>query len=362
MRIIRHYILKDFLSAFFFSLAGITFIMVLGNLIRISDLIIRKGIPVLIALKAFLYFIPYLFEFTIPLACLLGALLSMGRVAADNELIPIRNAGISLLRIFDGFLILGLIASLFLIILHNKIMPELHYQSRALLKSVAQKNIYSLIEPGVFIDTFPNYILYVGDIKGNTLKNVIIYEILQDKPSRTTFAQRGEFISEENALRIKLEKGFRDEINPNDPSKFYRLNFQVMFTTIEMPKQMPESVSKKPRDYTLKELKQEIALLETKGISTLPLVIELQRRVSFSFSALIFIILGFSVAISIHQREKSINFTVAFISAGMYYLLYLLGESLALKGSIPPSLGVWLPNVIMGSGGVYVYLKNAYLR
>lgn len=362
MRILRHYIVNDFIVSFFFSLLSITFIMLLGNLIKITDLVISKGIPILTALKAFVLFIPYLFEFTIPLACLLGTMLSIGRVTADNELIPIRNAGISLFRIFDAFLIMGLICSLFLIFMQNKIIPELHYKSRSLLKSVAQKNIASFIEPGVFINSFPGYILYVGDMKGNKLKNVIIYEVQENKPSRTTFAQKGEFISEDNNLKVKLEQGFRDEVNPKDPTKFYRLNFNVMFTIISIPKDLPSTVAKKPKDYTLKELLKEMSSYDDKGIGTLPFLIEFHRKISFSLSALIFTILGFSLAISIHQREKSINFTLCFILAGVYYLLYLLGESLALKGAIPPILGVWLPNLLMGALGMFLYLKNAYIR
>jgi len=362
MRILRYYIIKDFLASFFFSLISITFVMLLGNLIKISDMVINKGIPILVALKAFLFFIPYLLEFTLPLASLLGTLLSIGRVSADNELIPIRNAGVSLFRIFDGFLIIGIICSLFLIFMQNKVIPELHYKSRALLKSVAQKNIYSLIEPGVFIDSFPGYILYVGDLKGNKMKNVIIYEIQKEKPSRTTVAQRGEFISEDNTIKIKLEQGFRDEVNPKDPTKFYRLNFKVMFTTIAIPKDLPDSVARNPRDYTLKELKKEIAGFNAKGIPSLPYVIEYHRKISFSLSVLVFIILGFAVAISINQREKSVNFTIAFMAAGVYYLLSLLGESLALKGVVPPPVGVWIPNVIMSSIGLFFYFKNAYIR
>ena len=183
-----------------------------------------------------------------------------------------------------------------------------------------------------------------------------------DKPSRITFAKRGEFITEDNAVKIKLEEGFRDETDIKDHSKFYRLNFKVMFTKISLPDEIPEEVSKKPKDYSISELKEEIHTFERKGIPALPLKIELHRKISFSFSALVFIILGFSVALNINQREKSVNFTIAFLSAGLYYLLYLLGESLALKGKLPPFAGVWLPNILMGSAGILLYLKNAYIR
>ena len=45
MRILRNYVLKEFLSAVFLSMFGLTFVMILGNLIKLADLIVTKGIP-----------------------------------------------------------------------------------------------------------------------------------------------------------------------------------------------------------------------------------------------------------------------------------------------------------------------------
>jgi len=362
MRILRDYILKDFFSAFIFSLLSLSLIMLLGNLMKLSDMIIRKEVNLFAALKIFLFFIPYLLGFTIPLSFLLGILLCMGRLAVDNELVAINVAGISIFRILRFFLFLGVIFSLFLFILQDKVIADFHHRYRTQIKRIYTKNISSLIEPGLFLDNFQNYIIYVSDKEGNKLKNMFIYEIAEDKTSKVTFAKRGEFVIEDDILKLKLEDGFRDETELQNKEGFYRLNFKMFFMDIPIKKEIPKKAKKKPSDMRLKELKKEIKRLEKIGINPVELRGEFHKRISFPFSILPFIILGFGVSLAIKHRERSINFGIAFCIAGIYYLLFILGEALIEYHLIFPWLGMWLPNIVIGLTGVYLLYKNAYFR
>ena len=335
----------------------------MGNLMKISDMVIRKGVSIIDAIKIFSFFLPYLLGFTIPLSFLLGVLLAMGRMVADNEITAIGVAGISLIKILNIFLILGVIFSLLLFILNDRVIPNFHYRYRNQIKNIYSKNISSLIEPGVFLENFQNYILYVSDKNGNKLKNIFIYEVDKKKGmSKVTFAKGGEFIVEGNTLKIKLEDGFRDETVSKDKMELYRLNFKVFFMNVPIQKKEKVKVNKKPSDMTLKELKEKINHLKKLGIDPVELQGEFHKRMSFSLSVIAFIILGFGVSLAVKHREKSINFGIAFLSAGIYYLLFVLGETLIEHHLIIPSLGMWLPNIITISIGGTLLLKNARFR
>ena len=80
----------------------------MGSLIQISDWIVRKGLPVLDGLKLLSFGIPRLAGMIIPPAFLLGVLLAMGRLIADNEMIAIRVAGISHAKLLSIFLIISI--------------------------------------------------------------------------------------------------------------------------------------------------------------------------------------------------------------------------------------------------------------
>jgi lipopolysaccharide export system permease protein len=367
MKILRNYILKDFFTVFIFSFLILSMVMLMGNLVQISDMIIRKGVNFFDAAKIFLFFTPYLLRYSIPLSFLMGILLAMGKLIADNEIIAMRVAGISLVRILNIFLILGAVFSLFLFILNDRVIPDFHYRQRTQIKNISIKNVSALIEPGVFLDSFQNYILYVSDKKENKLNNIFIYEIDDKKStSKVTFARQGEFVVEGNTLTIKLEDGFRDETSSDDKNELYRLNFKVFFMDIPIAQKEKVQPAKKSSDMSIKELREKMAYLKKMGIDSLDepreLKKEIYERISLSFSVISFVILGFGVSLAVKHREKAINFGIAFISAGVYYLLLILGETLIEYRLITPSLGMSLPNIVIISIGGYLFLKNAHFR
>ncbi|MFH1768981.1 MAG: LptF/LptG family permease [Candidatus Omnitrophota bacterium] len=362
MKILRTYILKDFLSSFFFSIMSLTLVMMLGNLIKISDMIIRKGVNVIDAFKLFSFFIPYILGFTIPLSILMGTLLVMGRFAADNELVAINVAGISFFRILNIFLTIGLISSLFLFILKDKVLPDFHYNYRWHIKNIYAKNITAIIEPGVYLENFKDTILYVEDIKENKLKNIFIYEIYNEELNQVTFAKTGEFAVDNNVLKMKLENGFSDRVNAKDKTESYRASFSVLFQDLPIEGKDNVTVDKKPADMNIQELKKEIRRFRKLDIDPIKFLLEIHERISFSFAPLTFVLLGFGISLVVKHREKSINFGVAALIAGIYYILILLGETLSSYHYIPPLLGMWFPNIIVSALGMYLFMKYAYIR
>ncbi|HEC69667.1 MAG TPA: YjgP/YjgQ family permease [Candidatus Omnitrophica bacterium] len=350
MKIIRKYFLKEFLSNFFLSLLGITLLMILGNLIKLSDMIVRKGIESASAFKLFLCYIPYLLEFSLPLSVLLATLLTMGRASAENEIISLKTSGISLFKILSSFLVLGLITSLLSIILQDRVIPQAHFASRKIVKKIAKDNPLSFIEPGVFIDEFKDFVLFTRDVEENTLKKVFIYELKEDS-SNLIYAEKGDFVVENEILKIKLQDGFIE-----GPQMQYRIHFKTHFMHLPIEKK-GNSISKKPADMTLKELEEEIKTLRKKDLDPLPLEAEFHKKISISFSSLVFVLLGFGAGGLVKHKEKSINFGICFLSALGYYLLSLLGETLVLKEILPVYLGIWLANLILLTTGVALTLK-----
>ena len=118
MKILRNYILKDFFTAFIFSLLILVMVMLLVFLMLSSHMVLKRGIEITDALKICGFQIIYILGVMLPFAFLMGVLLSVGRLAADNEIVAIHVAGVSVGRIFGFFLIIGIIFSLFLFILN----------------------------------------------------------------------------------------------------------------------------------------------------------------------------------------------------------------------------------------------------
>ncbi|MFH1854369.1 MAG: LptF/LptG family permease [Candidatus Omnitrophota bacterium] len=363
MKILRNYLLKEIITAFLFSLLIFTFALVAGNLIKLADLVINKGVNIILVGKLFLYLIPFLLSYTIPMSALSAMLLVFGRFSSDNEIIAMRANGVNLYRLTLPLLIGGLILSLFSIELNNKILPESHFASRKIVKNIGTRTPAAYLEAGTFIKSFENYIIFIHEIDKNRLKGVRIYQLQEGRPTRTIIAKNGEFISleKQNAVKLKLLNGTSDEPNPKNPLNFYKLNFNTYYLTLNLDDSVSSTnyTEKKPKEMNFAEIRQEIKKLGMHHIDAPALIAEFHRKISISFASLVFIVMGISLGIFTKRGEKTIQFAVALGVIVLYYLLMAGGMAISLKGIQPIAMWMYLPNIIIAIIGIVLFRNTA---
>lgn len=358
MKILRTYIIKECIFPFFLALGVLTCVFLLGNLIQLANLVVNKGVSLSTVRDVFLLLIPVLLGYTLPIACLISVLLGFSRISADNEIIAMRANGIHLARLLSPLIIIGIIISLFTLILNDRIIPYAHHKQKILLKSLGSENPTALLEAGVFIHSFNNQILFIHKIEGNKIYDITIYQPQENGPTRTIIAKRGEFtpVPGKDQIKLKLIDGTSDEPNQSDPTSFYKLNFKTYFMVLDLSNKS-KNIKKKPKSMSLVELKEEIQNLERLYVDSARFKTEYIRKISFSFSPLVFILLGFPIAVITNKREKSANILLAMLCAAAYYLLALGAEALSIKTALSPALIMWAPNVILLSIAVYLIYK-----
>jgi lipopolysaccharide export system permease protein len=363
MKILRNYFLEEFIGPLFLSFLVLSFVMIVGNLVKIADLVINKGVDIFSVAKLFLFMMPALIKYTLPISVLTAILLSLGRLSSDNEITAIRASGINLLTLITPLLLLGFILSLLSVILNDRIIPYAHFATRKMMIEVGVKNPTAALESGVFIDSFQKYKLFIFhvDQKKNRLGNIRIYEPQgENRPPRTIIARAGEFISipEKNTVKLKLIDGTSDEPDPDNPANFYKLNFKTYFMNLNFSQgKDKDKIEKKPKDMTIAELRKEIKEIKNEGIDAAPLITELNEKITLAFSSFIFILLGIPLAVITRRREKSVNFGISFIIVGVYYILLMGAESLSLQGKVNPAVAMWAPNAIFGAIGAILLFR-----
>ncbi len=357
MRILRNYVLGECVLPFFLSLGVFTCVFLLGSLIQLANLVINKGVSLTTIGKVFVLYIPVLLEYTLPIACLTAIILGFSRLSADNEILAIRACGVYLRNLLTPLFVLGIIASLLLIVLNEHIIPYANHEQRVAFKQVGVKNPTAALEAGSFINAFENQILFIYHIDGNRMYNVRIYQPQPDgKATRTIIAREGEFspVPGEDKIKLKLIDGTSDEPNLKNPSSFFKLNFQTYFMTLDLS-QKDKPLDKKPKGMTLRELSDKIEEMKMLLVDPAPLVTEFHRKISWSFSALIFILIGFPLAVITHRREKSANLVIAILCAATYYLISLACEALSIQRITPPAITMWAPNIL---GAIVAFILN----
>ncbi|MBI5150763.1 MAG: LptF/LptG family permease [Candidatus Omnitrophica bacterium] len=353
MKILRTYILKECVVPFILSLAVLTCVFLLGNLLQLANLVINKGVGLAVIGSVFVLYIPVLLGYTLPIACLVSVIFTFSRLSTDNEILAIRAGGIHLGKLLLPLGVVGVILSLLAVVLNERIIPMAHYEQRKLLKNLTVKNPAALLEAGLFIHAFENQILFIHRIEDNRLYNVTIYQPQPNRPTRTIIAKRGEFstVPGSDQIKLKLMDGTSDEPNLENPENFYKLNFKNYFITLDLSKNK-EEVEKKPKGMTLRELRGEIEKNERLLIDTAPLKTEYHRKITWSFAALTFILLGFPVAVITHRRQKSANVVLAVLFAAVYYLLSMGCEAVSMQNVLPADIVMWVPNILTAAGAL----------
>ena len=137
-RIIPIYIIREFLPPFFANLLVFTFILLMGKMLQITDLIVVRGIKAMTVISLILYNIPFFLSMTIPMATLMAVLTAFLRLSSDNEITVLKSAGVGLYRLIPPVLLFCLWTYLVTSYLTLQVVPAANYAFRNQLLLLAQ--------------------------------------------------------------------------------------------------------------------------------------------------------------------------------------------------------------------------------
>ena len=353
MKILRTYVLKEHLAPFTVTLGGLTAVMLIGNVVKLAELVITKGVGVLDILRLLLTLIPSLLSFTVPIATLIAMVMAFGRLSSDYELIAMRASGIPPTRLIAPLLLTASLISGGLLLLNDRVVPASHLAFRRQLKAIGIKHPTAYIEAGTFIKEFAPYIMFVYHVEGASLHNIRIYDPQPNGPTRTIIANRGAFepLKDKRTLQLVLYEGTVDQWDPERPGSFYKVSFNTYALHIATGDEAGRRVGKKLKEMAFRELRRERERLVAEQIDPLPITLELHRRIASSFATAVFALFGLALGLGSHHHERLILFVWVLGFSMAYYLAFIGTNAIALKGWTPAWLAMWLPNLAAGAFG-----------
>lgn len=160
-----------FMGTFFICL----FIFMMQFLWRYVDEMVGKGLEMTVLAQFFFYSALTLVPASLPLAILLAALITFGNFGERFELLAMKAAGISLLKIMRPLIIFITFVCCVSFYFQNVIGPKAQAKLWTLLLSMKQKSPEVDIPEGVFYDEIEGYNLYV---KHKNRKTGMLYDVL----------------------------------------------------------------------------------------------------------------------------------------------------------------------------------------
>src|SRR2546428_351929 len=93
---LRRYFLREVTVPFLFGIGVFTFILLVARMLKLVELVVNRGVPIVEIGKLFAYILPTFLEVTVPMALLLAVLAKRGFIVSSEETHTVT------LRLLDG--------------------------------------------------------------------------------------------------------------------------------------------------------------------------------------------------------------------------------------------------------------------
>ena len=342
-KLLDRYIFQELLSPFSLSLGALCFVMLTRELLRLVELLVSKGVGIFAVLKVFAHLLPSFLVLTLPIAGIIASITAFGRLSFDKELVAMRAAGLSLLRLARPVLLFALLVFGLTLWLAQWGQPWSSMNLKKVALNLLRDQLVLALERGSFNEPIPKMMIYVSDKgKESSARGVFISDERNAEDPRIIVAQQYQVLidpsTEEVALR--LQDGMIHS-RPDDIDQYQFASFSSYDIKLSLNQSGYASVEERPRyDQLIAQLNQS----QWRDPLALRRLMEYYKDLAFPTASLIFCILGVPVGIVSKRSGRIGGFAVGVLVVIVYYVFNVACEFLVTTATISPFAGAWLPN------------------
>jgi len=337
------------------------------QLLRLAEYFIVHGVPLGQLLQIMGYMLITSTPLGLPVAFLVGLLVSFNRISTDSEIIAIKAAGYSLMRMAAPLCGLAVCVSLFSLVLNLSWVPTAEKSLRRIMVRVGNTHFSQAIREGAFSSGLGGGLLVYTEKSNNQngrMEKVFIYDERNKDQPMTVVGKSGETIrvldssGEASGMVMQLQDGSIHQTAAEN-NDYTRTNFDIYQIWIDMEDSVG-SFGIKPKMYSLGELLRMLREENGKTPRWFELDTELWRRVSVALVPLLFVFLGMGLGTTRSRDARFGVLAVSFVVLAAYWQLQVTGIFLGSSGRWLPAVSLEIPNILTLIGGVYFFRRAAW--
>ena len=363
MRLLGRYIFREILTSSLLGTLLATFVIFLHEADTLLKLLVGTSPPPATVIELLALAFPPVLPFTIPFGVLIGILIGLGRLSADGEIVAMRAAGVSSRKVIAPVVTFALIGMGLAAWASLRLTPYSYRERARLVGELAASRSSADVQPRVFIEDFPNTILYVDAVKpgppGTPVRweRVFIADVTKPEERKKGIADKadGPLITtalyaiatsdpKNNRVMLELHEASthemgKDLVSHDRTGTVVRQSLQV---------KPPEQTNQRPRELSTRQL------LRYKGADILEAGIELHQRFTFPVACVMLALVGIPLGIATRKGGKSAAYLLAlFLGFFCYWLSSITLQNVAKQKGLPVPVAIWLPNAVFGIAGVF---------
>ena len=361
--IINRYIFREMIPPCVLGVVFFTFVFLMAEMLKITDLIVNYGVGLLTVLLMLVYSTPYFLVFVIPMSTMMAVLLTFLRLSADNEIIALKTGGLNIYRLLPPVLLFCAFSFGLTLIMNIYGLPWSKTAINKLSLEIVSAKLNIGLKERTFNEGFSGAMLYVNEVdaKNNTLIDVFIEDKRNKDTVSTVVAPRGRLFSKPGAMvyRLRLYNGIINQVGL-DARTANTINFDTYDLTLDLKKAADSlSYRRHRREFNFSQLRQQIRSAPRKDANYYKLLLEFHKKFSIPFASFALGILAVPLGIRSKSAKRSTGLVLGLMFFLIYYLILSAGMVWGETGDYPPLIGMWLPNVVMSVLGIYLLFKTA---
>jgi lipopolysaccharide export system permease protein len=361
-KLLDTYILKKFIGTFVFTMLVITVIAVVIDTSEKADDFVRSGLSLWqLVTHYFIGFIPFIMSMIFPLMVFIAVIYFSSKMAGRSEFIAILAGGVRYNRMLRPYMIGGVFLSVIFWLASQYWVPRANeirtnfqivyvdrnssYNSDPTRRA---NDYYLRVDPHTFVD-FRYYdtasktasSFFLQKLNGNTVYYTVKAETIRWDPNKKDWKLNGVVERTINGAMETLKK--LDTLH---------INLNVKPTELRRDDYLKDKL-------TTPELHEFIHMEEVRGAEGLnTFKVELYHRDATPFSVIIMSMIGAIIASRKIRGGSGLHLAVGIVMASIFVVMDKFAVTFSTKGSLPPMLAAWLPNIIFTGVAWVFYVKT----
>lgn len=305
----------------------------------------------------FFYMVPMFLIMVLPISCMVSVFLTFLRMSTDRELVALKAGGVSIYQMLRSPAVFSFLCMCLALFISMHAISWGANSFRSTILHIANTRAKVVVQPGVFNRDIFGLTLFarkVDPISGK-LQQVIFEDTTQDEGSSiTVLAPEGSIITdhERGALIFNLKNGRLYRVDDDNVSildfEEYSVGLDIssLFSSVDIG-------DIKPKDMAWDDL---VAMDRDKNAPDTRyqrrVEVELQKRWSMPVACLVLGVFAMPLACAFEGVRRQLGIVLALVMFLLYYSVFSVGLATGESGLLPPSIGMWLANLLFALAAV----------
>jgi len=353
MTALDRYLAREILLPFAASVLFLTQVLLATQILAQADVLLGAGVSFRDLVSVIGDLIPHFLGYVLPVSFLLGAVLGLGRLTEDREMVALGAAGVSPLRLVPVPLVLGLAASVLALWVGLVLEPAGLRDARLRLNDLIRRNVSRDVQAGVFFEDIPNFTLYAESTAGGRWSHVLLSDRTDPTAPLLALAQGGhlEPTGAGEGMELELDQGeiHREELQSDE---YFSGHFSAATITLGLGAALSDRnrLIGSPFELGPREIVARARAAKEPETARRWWTF-LHRRIAGPVAIVAFALLAVPLGMA-HRGGRAFGYTATLLAVIAYYALLRLGEGLSSRGTLAAWMGPHLPNVATALLGV----------